>query len=68
MLIVLNLNFGDFRVSTNTLVQNVYYLSDFYPCSTATKLSYEITLSEWLNVPNSRYHCSSDPHAFSTLA
>ena len=43
MLIILNLNFGDFHVSTNTLVQNFYYLSDFYPCSIATKLLWNHT-------------------------
>jgi len=29
---------GDFRLSTDTLVQKLHYFSDFYPCSTGTNL------------------------------
>jgi len=49
---------GDFRMSTDTLVQKFLLVFYFYPCSIGTKLAYEITLMEWLKVPNSRYHCS----------
>ena len=42
---------GDFRMSTDTLVQKFLLVFYFYPCSIGTKLAYEITLMEWLKVP-----------------
>jgi len=36
-------------------VKIFYLFSDFYIGSIDTKLAYEITLTEWLKVPNSRY-------------
>jgi len=38
---------GNFHMSTDILVQNVYYFSNFYPCSTGMKLACEITLTVW---------------------
>ena len=37
-----------------------YWFSDFYPCSIGTKLARGVTLMVWLNVPNNRYHFSSN--------
>jgi len=39
---------GDFHMSTDSLVQNFYKFSDFYPCYTGTKLAYDITVTESL--------------------
>ena len=46
----------------------IFQFSDFYLCAIGTKIAYEITLTEWLVVPNCHYHCSQDSNALSTLA
>jgi len=56
-------------MSTGTLLQILLQVFCFlYPYSIGTEIAYEITLTEWLKVLNSRYHCSEDSNAFSTLA
>ena len=46
-----------------------FSFSGFYLfCSVGRNLGYDITLMEWLKVSNSRYYCSLDSKAFSTVA
>jgi len=58
----------NFHMSTEALTPwyKRFLISTLVPL--ALELAYEIALTEWIKVPNSRYHCSQDSKAFSALA
>jgi len=61
----LNCVLGDFLCPLTTSCKTFCLIFGFYLCFIGTELAFEITLTEWLKVPNSRYYCSWDFNAFS---